>query len=175
MTTQPNPASTDHHDHRWVAAASTDEIRELMNTLARSPHAATALSELFSAARAVGAYYTWVDMDVRAADLRDSIEDKLERTLTDEEFDTLVEGAWARFAATGAPRHAYDALREELYSALWDQADTLTDPATPRPASTETGHSHPEPALWERVAPPAPPAPTTVRTDPAPGRGAAIE
>ena len=178
MTTQPTPANADHTpDHRRIADASAEEIQDLMRTLAQSPHAETALSHLFSEARAVGAYYTRTDMEVRAANLQDSIEDRLERTLTDDEFDTLVEGAWARFTAPGVPRLAYDALREELVGALWDQIETLTEPITPRQAAAEAAHPLPESALWESVNPPAPPAPTTIRATPdaPPARGAAIE
>lgn len=177
MTIPPTPASTDHTSGpRWVAAASTDEIRDLMRTLARSPHAEIALSELFSEARAVGAYYTWTDMEVRAGDLLDSIEDQLERTLTAEEFDTLVGEAWARFATTGVTRFAQDVLREELFGALWGQVEILAEPTiTPEHASAEAAapwDNERQFAEWERVQPPAiqPPAtrPPTAGSTPPP-------
>lgn len=161
MTTQPTPVSTEPiRDHQWVADASPEEIRDLMRTLARSPHAEIALSHLFNQARVVGAYYTWTDMDSRACDLRDSIEDRLKRTLTDDEFDTLVEGAWARFAAPGGPHFAYEALREGLFAALWDQVEAFTAPVAPQDTAQGVPLTEPNQAPRDTVEPPTPPVAT---------------
>lgn len=160
MTAQPTSDADHTPGHRWVATASPQEISDLTRALADSPYAATVLSELFSGTRVVGAYYTWADMESRAADLLDAVGDRLERPLSDDEFDNLVEGAWARFATPGVPRLAYDALGEELHGALWDQVETIAEPRAARHAPPADMPAAPARELGQTPVPAAPQAST---------------
>lgn len=160
MTAQPT-SGTDHTSgHRGVATASPKQVSDLTRALADSPYAATVLSELFSGTRVVGAYYTWADMESRATDLLDAIKDRLERPLSDDEFDTLVEGAWARFATPGVPRLAYDTLGEELHGALWEQVETIAEPRAAGDTSPTVTPAAPAREVAQTSVPAAPQAST---------------
>jgi hypothetical protein len=119
-----------------------------------------ALQELFSGTRVVGAYFTRADMHVGAADLLDVIEGRLERSLTDHEVDTLVEGAWTRFAAPGVSSLASDELLAELHNALLDQVETIAEPHAARNATPAVTPAAPARELGQTPVPAAPQAST---------------
>lgn len=176
MNTNPTDTGAERaFGKRWVAAAGVDQIRDLAQALAHSPHAEAALNELLGHADVIGTYYSRADMEGGVTERLEAIEDRLGRTLTDREFDALVGQAWAHFAAGGVPGSAYDVFCEDLYVALWDQIDTLPGRAAYPPVAADETPPEPGPTTWETVNPAASSVAGTLLAVAAPARGVAAE